>query len=188
MQERAISPHLINKETMDPIDVEAYFTWIFESYYKRIYNYASYRVNCHYTAEDLTSQIFEKTMKKIDTFSHGKAPFEVWLFAIARNVVNDYFRSEKRRRLFSLDGFKELVSGRKGPERLAIEGEVNDSLLQALEALSARERNLIALKFGAQLKNTEIAELLHITVDNVGVILYRSMKKLRKTLGSVELE
>ncbi|MBE9916879.1 sigma-70 family RNA polymerase sigma factor [Paenibacillus donghaensis] len=188
MQERAISHALINEASVPHIDTESQFTLIFQKYYKRIYNYINYRVNCHFTSEDLTSQVFEKTMNKIDTYSPDKSPFEVWLFAIARNVVNDYFRSQQRRRFFSLDGFKELVSGRKGPESLAIQGEVNDRLQQALETLSARERNLIALKFGAELKNTEISELLDITVDNVGIILYRTLKKLRKTLGSVEFE
>lgn len=64
-------------------------TYIFETYYKRIYNYIYYRVNSNEEAEDLTSQVFEKVMLKIDTYSKDKANFEVWLFAIARNVIND---------------------------------------------------------------------------------------------------
>ena len=188
MQERAIPHPYIQKELLSSIDAESTFTLIFETYYKRIYNYIHYRVNCHFTAEDLTSQVFEKTMNKIDTYSPSKSPFEVWLFAIARNVVNDHYRGQKKWDLFSLDGLKELVSGRKGPESLVIQGEVNDRLQQALQALNTRGRNMLALKFGAELKNTEISQLMDITEDNVGVILYRTMKKLRKTLGSVELE
>lgn len=188
MQERAIVHPVIRKEASTRIDAESAFTPIFETYYKRIYNYVGYRVNCHFTAEDLTSQVFEKTLNKLGTYSPSKSPFEVWLFAIARNVVNDYFRSQKRHKLFSLDRFKELISGSKEPESLFIQGEFNDKLQQALETLSAKERNLIALKFGAELKNTEISELLGISEDNVGVRIYRIMKKLRKIVGSVEAE
>ncbi|MNF04875.1 RNA polymerase sigma factor SigX [compost metagenome] len=56
----------------------------------------------------------------------------------------------------------------------------------ALDALSAKERNIVALKFGADLKNTEIASLTGMSESNVGVILYRSMKKLKAEIGSVE--
>lgn len=188
MQQRAIVRPFVTKEASADIDSESRFTIIFQTYYKRIYNYIGYRVNCHFTAEDLTSQVFEKTMNKLDTYSQNKSPFEVWLFAIARNVVNDYFRSQKRYKLFSLEGIKEIVSGKKGPESLVILGEFNDNLQQALNALNTRERNLIALKFGAELKNTQISELLGISEDNVGIILYRTIKKLRKLLGSVEWE
>ncbi|MFD2875532.1 sigma-70 family RNA polymerase sigma factor [Paenibacillus rhizoplanae] len=48
----------------------------------------------------------------------------------------------------------------------------------ALDTLSPKERNLIALKFGADLKNTEIARITGISESNVGVILYRSMRKI----------
>ncbi|MDO3681851.1 sigma-70 family RNA polymerase sigma factor [Paenibacillus ehimensis] len=188
LQQRAIVHPSIPKEAFNRIDAESQFTYIFETYYKRIYNYVGYRVNCHSTAEDLTSQVFEKVLNKIDTYSPGKSPFEVWLFALARNVVNDYFRRQKRHKFFSLEGLKELVSGSKGPESLFIQREFNDNLQKALDALSAKERNMVALKFGAELKNTEISELLGISEDNVGVQCYRIMKKLRKILESEESE
>ncbi|WP_246063074.1 sigma-70 family RNA polymerase sigma factor [Paenibacillus ehimensis] len=139
MQQRAIVHPSIPKEAFNRIDAESQFTYIFETYYKRIYNYVGYRVNCHSTAEDLTSQVFEKVLNKIDTYSPGKSPFEVWLFALARNVVNDYFRRQKRHKFFSLEGLKELVSGSKGPESLFIQREFNDNLQKALDALSAKD-------------------------------------------------
>lgn len=155
------------------------FTSIFENYYKRIFNYISYRVNCRYTAEDLTSQVFEKIMTKLDSYAHQKSPLEVWMFAIARNVVNDYYRVQKRGKWFSLDAIKELVSSKKDPEAQFIVGESNDKLLQALNTLNARERHIVALKFGANLTNVQIAVLVDLSESNVGVILYRTMKKLK---------
>lgn len=159
---------------------------IFETYYKRIYNYIYYRVNCSYTTEDLTSQVFEKILLKIDTYSEGKAPFEVWMFAIARNVVNDYFRSIKKHKFFSLDNIVELFSRDNNPEDMAVIAETNDKLLKSINTLNSREKNIIALKFGGNLKNTEIAEILDMTESNVGVILYRTMKKLKIQLEREE--
>ena len=186
MQQLTLVDTLNEKETKEDLYKEVDFTYIFETYYKRVYNYIYYRVNCHYTAGDLTSQVFEKSMLKINTYSESKSPFEVWLFAIARNIVNDYFRSLKKTQIFSLDAIKELVSKKKTPEDIVEISETNDELLMALKILDTRERNIIALKFGADLRNKEIAEILDLTESNIGVILYRTMKKLKKELEREE--
>ena len=158
------------------------FTYIFETYYKRIYNYIYYRINCNEEAEDLASEIFEKAMIKINTYSEDKSPFEVWLFAIARNVINDYFRRLKKHKVFSMEKLKKLISTEKNPEDVFVKSETNDELLKALNILNTKERNIVAFKFGANLKNKEISEIMGITESNVGVILYRTMKKLKKEL------
>ncbi|KWX79740.1 sigma-70 family RNA polymerase sigma factor [Paenibacillus jilunlii] len=194
MQERALLQSFKQgrikqaKEDSEPnsVDTDKLFTTVFETYYSRIFNYIAYRVSCRYTAEDLTSQVFEKTWSKLHSYSPEKAPFEVWLFAIARNVVNDYYRSRKRNRLFSLDAIRELVSSRQAPEEHMLEGERSGRLNLALDTLSAKERNIVALKFGADLKNKEIASLTGMTESNVGVILYRCMRKLKSEIGSVD--
>ncbi|MCM1991842.1 sigma-70 family RNA polymerase sigma factor [Oceanirhabdus seepicola] len=177
MQQLTLLNHLNDKEIE-----EKELTYIFEAYYERVYNYIFYRVSCHYTSEDLTSQVFEKIVLKIGTYSQDKSPFEVWLFAIARNTVNDYFRKQKKQKLFSLDTIKELVSREKTPEDFVVTAETNDKLLRALRILNSRDRNIIALKFGSNLKNNEIAKILGITESNVGVIIYRTMKKLKKEI------
>lgn len=179
MRQLVVNDVIDEKEIRKTLGKEEELTYIFQMYYKRVYNYIYYRINCDYTAEDLTSQVFEKIMLKIKTYSENKAPFEVWVFAIARNVVNDYFRSLKKRKLFSLDTIKELVSKEKTPEGIVVTAETNAKLSKALDTLDKRERNIVALKFGANIKNKDIAQVLDITESNVGVILYRTMKKLK---------
>ncbi|NLZ52073.1 MAG: sigma-70 family RNA polymerase sigma factor [Thermoanaerobacteraceae bacterium] len=169
-------------DIQEELDMEKEFTYIFETYYKKVFNFVYYRVNHYYTAEDLTSQVFEKVMIKINTYDETKSPFEVWLFAIARNTVNDYFRNLQNHKFFSIDTIKNLISKKKTPEDIVEIAETNDELLKALSILDERERNLVALKFGAGLKNVEIAKVLGLTESNVGVILFRTMKKLKKEL------
>ncbi len=161
---------------------QASFGAVFELYYERVFRYIRYRVMCEYTAEDLTSQVFERVMGRFASFREDKAPFEVWLFAIAKNAVNDYGRQQRRRRFFSLEAIKNAASAGKTPEAMALAGEAKDSLLQALSVLKPKERSILALKFGAELKNGEIAKLAGMSESNVGVTLYRSMKKLRAEL------
>lgn len=75
-----------------------------------------------------------------------------------------------------------MISKDKGPEDLMIKKETNNKLFKALEKLTADERNIIAYKFGGNLRNTEIAKILNISESNVGVKLHRIMKKLKVNL------
>ncbi len=178
--------NILYKEEIKEDLYEEEFAHIFKLYYKRIYNYIYYRVNSEYVTEDLTSQVFEKIMINIDMYSESKSPFEVWVFAIARNIVNDYFRTVKKHKVFSIDSIKDLIAKEKTPEDMILTAEANNKLSKTLNTLNTRERNIVALKFGANLKNKEIAEIVEITESNVGVILYRTMKKLKKKLEREE--
>lgn len=176
MQQAVVIKYVENKEeTLD-------FTYIFETYYTRVYNYYYYRVQNQHVAEDLTSQLFEKVMMKIATYENKKGNFEVWLFAIARNVMNDYFRSQKKYPWSSLDSVVETISKESNPEQMIFQAEETEILLQMVKTLKEKERNVIAYKFGANLKNKEIARLLDIGEKNVSVILYRTLKKLKSKL------
>lgn len=189
MQQIALRNILDKKADKEIKCREMDFTYIFETYYKRVYNYIYYRVNSCHIAEDLTSQVFEKIMIKIDSYCEEKSPFEVWMFAIARNTINDYFRETKKHKVFPIDFIKDLISSKKTPQDVVEIEETKDELLDALKILDARERNIIALKFGGDLKNVEIAEVLGLTESNVGVILYRTMKKLKSELeGRISYE
>ena len=60
--------------------------------------------------------------------------------------------------------------------------EEKEQILDALQLLDARAREIIALKFGGPLTNRQIAELTQLSEQNVGIILYRSLLKLRTLL------
>lgn len=177
MEEIAVKSYL-DKESIR----EQEFAYIFKTYYKRVYNTIYYRVQCQYVSEDLTSQVFEKVMLKLHTYKEEKAHFEVWLFVIVRNTVNDYFRSQKKHPWISLEHILHLKSSNKEPEAIILHREEQDKLLEAIKILTLEEKNLIAYKFGAEIKNKEIAQILGISESNVGVKLYRIMKKLKVKL------
>ena len=154
----------------------------FHTYYQRVYNYIYYRVQGKYTAEDLTSQVFEKLMESLGKYDQSRSPFEVWLFAVARNVVNDHYRKLKRQQFFSLEVVKGLTAKEGSAEDVVVQGDTHRELMDALNTLSPREQHLIALKYGADLGNNEIAPLMNLTESHVGVILHRAMGKLKKAM------
>jgi RNA polymerase sigma-70 factor (ECF subfamily) len=103
------------------------------------------------------------------------------LFAIARNVAVNHWKSEAIR--FSLPLEEELPDLEEPPlEDARILTEDKEQVLLALRSLDARAREIIALKFGGPLTNYQIADIIGISEQNVAVILYRSLLKLRKLL------
>ncbi|BFH61023.1 MULTISPECIES: sigma-70 family RNA polymerase sigma factor [Paenibacillus] len=161
---------------------EEKFAEIYDAYYSRVYKYICYRINNHYDAEEICSHVFEAVISKYNSYSPQKSNFEVWLFAIARNAVTDYFRSQKKRITFSLDSILDMILPRPSPEEIVILEDSNEILYKALAKLSDKERNIIGMKYAAGLKNAEIADLLGVSSSNIGVVLYRCLKKLQQEL------
>jgi RNA polymerase sigma-70 factor (ECF subfamily) len=173
----------VTKEQKSRIDIDvSEFKEIYETYYKRVFNYVSYRINNHQDTGDIVSQVFERVIQRYSTYDPKRSVFEAWLIGIARNTVTDYLRSQRKNFNVSLDYIINLISGSSQPEEVIVANENNTHLIKALSKLSDKERNVVALKFAAELKNTDIAKITGISDSNVGVILFRSLKKLRKEL------
>ena len=71
----------------------------------------------------------------------------------------------------------------EGPEERAI---ASPELVEALATLSDRDREVVALRFGADLSGPEIARMLDLSLANVQQILSRSLRKLRTLLENTE--
>jgi len=72
------------------------------------------------------------------------------------------------------------------PEEISVALDEQQRMLQAVSVLSAQQRDLLALKFSAALNNREIAALTGLSEQNVGVIIFRSIRKLRQVMGEKE--
>ena len=161
----------------------AAFAAVYDHYFAAIFNYVRYRVPEPAQAEDLTAQIFERVLTALDSFRPDQAPFAVWLFTVARNSVTDHLRAQQRRRWLSLDHISEQAEASKPLDEQMIEHETQGALSAAIATLSDRERDLLALKFVAQMTNRRIASLTGLSESNVGVILYRALGRLRNEMN-----
>ncbi|MDR0382189.1 MAG: sigma-70 family RNA polymerase sigma factor [Oscillospiraceae bacterium] len=158
------------------------FTEIFETYYDRIFRYIFCRVGDYHASEDLSSLVFERALVNRAAYAPQRAGLAVWLFAIAGNAVADYHRNRKKRGVFSLEVLGDVASP-DNPEESCLTKEKHRELYRALAILREKERNIIALKYGAGLKNTEIAAMTGVSASNIGVVLSRSMRKLERFLS-----
>lgn len=160
----------------------AAFAALYDHYFPRVYNYVRYRVIDAPTADDLTAQIFERALADLASYRLERAPFGAWLFGIARHVIGDHFRAQHRHRWLPFEILRHHPSADPPPEQVAAINELHERLLNAVATLKDRDRDLIALKFGGDLTNREIARLTGLSESHVGVTLYRALRQLRVAL------
>ena len=161
------------------------FGKLYRHYYPRVKRYFLSRVDTVEEAEDLASQVFEKALSGLGSFQWQGVPFSAWLFKIAQNTLFDSFRKNKTKPQVSLEKLPPIESGQAGPEEEAFRKESAETLTQLLQRLPQREREIVYLKFYEGHTNRSIASLTGLSETNVGTILYRTLKKLRKDLQSL---
>ena len=162
-----------------PLAVEEGIDWdvVYREELPRVLNFHRYRVFDRATAEDLTSITFEKAWRARGRYRKDRAAVATWLLSIARNVAIDHFRRVKTRPEVPLEG--DGVPDGTTPEDEAVRREEQRRLGTLLAGLPPRERELVALKYGAGATNRALARLTGLSESNVGTILHRTVGTLR---------
>ena len=163
----------------------------FESWYveyqSTVFRYVRFRVATREVAEDVTSVVFMKALRAFGRYDPSRSSPKTWLLRIARNAVTDHLRSLKRRGSLhvSLDRIPDLVADIPGHEERVIKQERIQRLLNGARTLRKTDQEVLNLRYGAGLDNTEIAEHLGISNNAVAVRLHRALKRLK---AAVEAE
>jgi RNA polymerase sigma-70 factor, ECF subfamily len=144
----------------------------------RVFNFFRYRCGNVADAEDLTSITFEKAWRGRDRYRRDRGAFSTWLFTIARNAAVDHYRA--RVPAVPLEEAALVAAAQGTPEdQIALSSDAA-RLSSLLQTLSDRDRDLIALKYGAEMSNRDIARATELSESNVGTILYRAVQTLRE--------
>ncbi len=171
--------HSTNRDRSVPWDA------VFEQYYRSLFRYFRFHGADADTANDLASSTFERALRNRARYDPRKSQIQTWLFTIARNLAINHWKSEAIRSFAVLE--EDVVApDDPAPEDELVFSEDRENILRALQALDARAREIVALKFGGPLTNRQIAGLTGLSEQNVGVILYRSLRKLRSLLTASE--
>ncbi|MCW3069402.1 MAG: polymerase, sigma-24 subunit, subfamily [Solirubrobacterales bacterium] len=141
-----------------------------------LYAYLASLLGDRTLAEDVTALAFERAFRRRRLFNPRRGSERAWLFGIARNAALDELRRRGRSAALAGD-----LAAEESSREDHLEGVLRRTMVQvALGVLSARERELIALKFHAELSNPEIARVLGVSESNAGTMLHRAITKLRK--------
>jgi RNA polymerase sigma-70 factor (ECF subfamily) len=139
----------------------------------RVYAYCAYRLGQGPDAEDATSDVFERALRHRASYDPRKGTPLAWLLGIAHRSVSDVARA----RLPTVEQVP--PDAETVPERdLALRLD----LAEALARLDLHDRELIALRYGADLKARQIGELLQMRTHAVEMGLHRALGRLRGQL------
>ena len=143
----------------------------------RVLNFFRYRLGVTADVEDLTARTFEKAWQARHRYRHDVAGFSTWLLTIARNVAIDHLRGRKRSEPLAV--VDAMPAQDATPEQLAVAQSDAERLATLLATLPPRQRELIAMKYGADMTNRAIARATGLSESNVGTILHRAVEELR---------
>lgn len=142
--------------------------------------YASRIANNAAMAEDIVQNAFVKLIRAWKGDFENTPELSAWLYRAVHNEAVDLIRSEERRRRLHMEHGGEAMA-RPGQG----EGEPTEAGAVAAEALgmlSAKEREIVVLKIYEEKSYREIAGIMGLSTDNVGVTLHGAMKKLAAIL------
>lgn len=173
---------LIAKSKNDPDE----FGKLYANYYEKILNFLKFKLQGDQkTAEDLASETFLKAYKNIKGFQWQGISFSSWIYRIATNTLIDYIRKTSKYSQSAIN--EEITKSNDNIEKQVMIDDTGYVIKSAIKELSQKEQTIINLKFYEGKSNKEIAKIVKLTESNVGTILFRSMKKLKKDLFKDQL-
>ena len=143
---------------------------------RRLYAYAAYRLGPGADAEDVVSETIERALRYRDSYEESSGSPIAWMIGIANRCVADVLRERGRRVDVQVEDFAGVQPDFSGD--VVASSEIRD----AVERLEPRDRELIALRYGADLKARDIGRLLSLQTHTVEVALHRALARLRTSV------
>ena len=152
------------------------FASITEAHLDDVYRYLLYMTANPSTAEDLTSETFERGLLRWRRFDARRGSAQTWLCQIARSAALDHFRSEERRRRRELH----VAVRESTAAEIELPDEYGPVLRQALRTLSAADREVIALRIVLELDPATAGRVLGVSPSACTTRLNRALERLEK--------
>ncbi|MBX7125353.1 MAG: sigma-70 family RNA polymerase sigma factor [Cyclobacteriaceae bacterium] len=158
-------------------DIRA-FGELYEKYFDRIYYYILRQTDDEEIAGDLCSQTFVNALNHLPKYEYRGLPFSAWLYRIAGNEVNKYYRKKKVTKVFSIEEIKvrELVERSDD----TWDEDLIRKLLEFMKDLPTDMLQVLELRFFEDKDFKEIAYILEMTESGAKMRTYRALDKLRK--------
>ena len=166
------------------------FSAIYSEFYPKITHYLTRLVGEH-EAEDVAQTVFEKVNTNLSTFK-GESKVSTWVFKIATNAALDRLKSPSYKRtpsgplapvpLQTVENIEMAFNKPSSPDQKVIRDEMSDCVREFVDRLQTDYRTILVLNELEGFTNTEIADILQISVDAAKIRLHRARAKLKKEL------
>jgi RNA polymerase sigma-70 factor (ECF subfamily) len=153
---------------------------LYETFHGGVHRFLYYRVGDRQTAEDLTAEVFFRMLEALPRYRHGEIPIRAWIYRIARNLVIDHYRKMSVRDHQQLD--ESLSDPGVGPESTAERRLTSERLYHALLELTEDQRDVIVMRFVAEMPIAQVAEAVEKSETAVKALQRRGLRALRKIL------
>ena len=158
------------------------FTELYNHYFPKVYAYIIRRTGHQQTAEDITSKVFLKAFSKLPTFTFTGAPFGAWVFRIAANTLIDHYRKASNNKERATEHLPESMDMSHSAHEEVMVNETKELVLSLVAKLPPKDRQLVELRFLAELGVKEISAIVELSPNVVSVRIYRAIKKLKTLL------
>jgi len=140
---------------------------------------------------DMARDAVQETFLRLCVQDPGKLEGRItpWLFAVCRSRALDALRKERRLSASDVDGENEqdfALESDAGPSELYEQTEVIARILRILGKLSAKQQEVIRLRFEESFSYQEISQVTGLSMTNVGFLLHAGLKAIRLALEPKE--
>lgn len=158
---------------------------LYQLHIDKIFRYVSYRVPTH-EVEDLTADVFVRMVEGLPRYTITGAPFEAWLYQIARARVADYHR--KRSRVQHEEIPETMADDDTLPELRLLQDQEQANIRESLSQLSEDEQTLLLLRFVERKTHKEVAEILGKSAAAVRTMQHRALTRLAEVMNAAKKE
>jgi RNA polymerase sigma-70 factor (ECF subfamily) len=156
---------------------------LFDHYHPRLYRYALAKLGSHADADEVAAEVFARVLRDLDRFRWRGGGFEAWIFRIASNLVVDRVRPAARKRVGHDPRIDPRPAAEFGPESLAVEAESSAELRAKLELLAPDQREVLVLRFAAELDTHEVGRVMGRRPNAVRQLQFRALSSLRQMMS-----
>lgn len=162
------------------------FAELYDKFAQAIYRFINQKLNHREQSEDVLQEVFIKAWRGLPGFNVKEGYFSAWLYRIATNAVNDHFRKSYRKpESLELDDNLEVFAKENVSKDMDNTAEFS-KVKKVMEQLPMQYKEMLELRFVADLTIEETAQVLKKTRLAVRLVQHRALKKLKELLSKEE--
>jgi RNA polymerase sigma-70 factor, ECF subfamily len=156
---------------------------LYNRYYARILQFVYGRTTSKDDARDITQQVFMSALENIGKYKATGVPYSAFLFRVALNELNRFYRRSKVRQAVNIDDEQVTdVMTEIGAENTA---ETDAKLMKSLQQLSPEEMSLMQMRFFDRIPFKDLCDILEISETAAKARVYRLLERLKTIYTSL---